>query len=93
MRCPFVYSTGKQCKGYIIRMKSLGRYREIDITIDLDVDGKVTGFDWEGGSLWHLECSQKGRHAGLRMHTPEVMKLDALPEEVLQQLKSRPVFP
>ena len=71
-------------------MKSLGKNAEINITITLDADGKVTEFNWEGGSAWHLECSEKGSHVGFlvgaRMHTPEVMKIDTLPEEVLQQL-------
>jgi hypothetical protein len=84
MRCPFVYSKGKQCDGYIDKVTWL----DARVEVTLDEHGKATGIDWGSERRMHLECSKKGSHVGgvPHQHTPEIMKTDTLPDEVSKEI-------
>lgn len=59
---PFVYSSGKQCAGHIIRVEAY----KADISWRSQEDG-TWKFDWERPrSHFHLFCSLKNNHAGLK---------------------------
>ncbi len=59
--CPFVYSTGRKCSGYVERVEAY----KADLSWEQNENG-----DWvlEVGpsrSHYHLFCSEKGNHAGV----------------------------
>ena len=60
--CPFVYSSGKQCTGHIIRVEAY----KADISWSRQGDG-TWKFGWDRPrSHFHLFCSLKNNHAGLK---------------------------
>jgi len=76
--CPFIYSSGKQCPGHIIRVEAY----KADISWRRQEDGSWK-FDWEGPrSHFHLFCSLKNNHAGIK--GPDALRyfFNQLPEEL-----------
>jgi hypothetical protein len=75
--CPFTYASGKRCKGHIVRVEAY----KADISWTEGENGKWS-FDWSRPrSHFHIFCSEKDNHAGLRGDS-EQMKfyLDKLPD-------------
>jgi len=71
MRCPFTYSNGRKCKGYIRKIKLI----KVNLEIELSEDGKITDiFCIPSDYHVHLYCSQKGNHAGFARRDSEQMK-------------------
>jgi hypothetical protein len=83
--CPFVYKSGKRCLGHIVSMAAF----KADLEWVLTDDG-----NWRFSAFprthFHLYCSEKGNHAGMRRSDNEQMKLfgDKLPAELLRLIKS-----
>lgn len=83
--CPFVYSTGKQCTGHIVRVEAY----KADITWESVKDGGWQ-FYFSPRSHYHLFCSEKGSHSGsFRPDNPQ-MKFHwrELPDEIREFLAS-----
>jgi len=81
--CPFVYSTGRKCKGHVIRVEAY----KADLAWDMRDDGS-----WQFGagaprSHYHLFCSEKGNHAGVRAQDGVKLYLDQLPDGLLQKMQ------
>ncbi len=76
--CPFIYSTGRRCKGHIIRMEAF----KADLEWKLRSDGEWE-FRAEPRSHYHLYCNLKNGHGGLDGNHPR-MKFwsDELPKEL-----------
>jgi len=71
MRCPFTYSNGRKCKGYVKTIKLI----KVNVEIDLSEDGKIIDISLERSDYHvHLYCSEKGNHAGYGRRDSEQMK-------------------
>ena len=77
--CPFVYANGRSCTGHVIRIEAY----KADLSWNIDAEGRAA-FDFQTRSHYHLFCSEKGNHAGIRRQDPATMKFwfDQLPERV-----------
>ena len=78
--CPFVYANGKRCTGHIVRVEAY----KADLSWGLRDDGRW-GFSFgPPRSHYHLFCSEKGNHAGMKREDDSGMKFyyDQLPDEV-----------
>lgn len=83
-QCPFVYATGKRCKGEVFSV-----WRKDFHTGEFETwtveNGKLVGdpdvlLGYQGGtSHFHIECSLKEGHAGFMPDDPR-MKFDTLSE-------------
>jgi hypothetical protein len=75
--CPFMYANGRRCPGHIVRIEAY----KADLAWASEPTGRWT-FDFRPRSHYHLFCSVKGNHAGLRRQDPGAMKFwfDQLPE-------------
>lgn len=84
MKCPFVYSNGKECDGYVKELKII----KANIRIYLTQDNRVTDINFYTPYHVHLYCSKKGNHAGYRRLDPPEMKIwfNELPEEIQEQI-------
>lgn len=74
--CPFIYANGKKCPGHVVRIEG---YKA-------DLEWKLKEEGWSFGcssprSHYHLFCSEKDNHAGVRGSDSEKMKFyyDQLP--------------
>ncbi|MFQ5774172.1 MAG: hypothetical protein ACE5GS_06630 [Kiloniellaceae bacterium] len=78
--CPFIYKDGRRCPGHIVRIEAY----KADLRWSLRDDGAWV-FDLAQRSHFHLFCSAKGNHAGVRRRDDPQMKFfwNHLPEEVL----------
>lgn len=88
MQCPFVYSTGKRCKGYIKSLELI----KVNLHIELSEDDKVTSISFNPPRYHvHLYCSEKGNHAGTMRPHSEQLKVwwNDLPKEIKEQIESR----
>ena len=74
--CPFVYANGRACPGHVVRIELY----KADLTWDADAASRWR-FGFRQRSHYHLFCSEKGNHAGVRRRDPTAMKfwLDQLP--------------
>jgi hypothetical protein len=83
--CPFVYSTGRQCAGHIVRIEAY----KADIEWQ---EGKEGGWDFAFSprSHYHLFCSERGNHAGALRRDDEQMKFHwrYLPDEIKAILRA-----
>lgn len=78
--CPFVYASGKPCEGPVVRVEA---YRA-DLQWAQDEMGNWR-LDWSRPRLhFHVFCSIRGNHAGVRRSDDSRMKfyLDQLPAEL-----------
>ena len=78
--CPFTYANGKRCDGHVIRVEAY----KADLDWELGDDGRWR-FSWGAPrSHFHLFCSERGNHAGMRRSDDSRMKFygDELPEEL-----------
>ena len=82
MKCPFIYSNGKQCQGYISRVKII----KADIELTLSDTSHINELSIYPRYHFHLYCSIKGNHAGFKRHDSEQMKVWKLPSEIWSQL-------
>lgn len=84
LRCPFVYSNGKQCDGYISEIKII----KADILANLTEDNKLSDLDVNTDYHVHLYCSKKSNHAGSARRDSDQMKIwwNELPDEIKQQI-------
>ena len=79
--CPFVYASGKHCCGHVVAVEAY----KADISWTLQGDST-----WDVGffprSHYHLFCSERGNHAGVRGQDDARLKFyfDQLPEELAQ---------
>ena len=87
LECPFVYASGKQCIGRIVRVEVY----KADITWE-QTPGGQWDVSWNPRSHYHLFCSEKGNHAGHKMPDDERMKFyfHELPKAVRSMLESAP---
>ncbi len=85
MKCPFTYSDGRHCDGYITEIKII----KANLTVNLTVDNEISKTDIDTRYHVHLHCSEKGNHAGYMRQDPEQMKVwwSDLPREVRKQLE------
>lgn len=61
--CPFVYANGKKCTGHVVRVAAY----KADISWNFDRETGTWGFHvGEPRSHYHLFCSEKENHAGVR---------------------------
>ena len=79
--CPFVYANGRKCPGHIIRVEAY----KADVSWTPDKDGQWRPSIGEPRSHYHLFCSEKGNHAGIRGEDHPSMKryLSQLPERLM----------
>lgn len=66
--CPFVYANGRACDGHITRIEAY----KADLEWSLDSEQWVVGF--APRSHYHLFCSAKGGHAGVKRPDDPQMK-------------------
>ena len=76
--CPFVYARGRRCLGHITHVEAY----KVDVRWTPGEDGKWRPSLGEPRSHYHLFCSEKGNHAGVRREDHPSMKryLGQLPE-------------
>jgi hypothetical protein len=82
--CPFIYSNGTRCAGYVA---SIEAYKA-------DLTWRFGGDAWEFStsqprSHYHVFCSEKGNHAGFNGEDRLKYYYDQLPAE-LQRVVRRP---
>ena len=84
MKCPFVYTTGKRCNGYISEIKII----KANVGVSLDEKDKVRGLSIDTHYHIHLYCSEKSSHAGSAKPHSEQMKIrfSDLPETIRKQI-------
>ena len=77
--CPFVYASGKQCTGHIVKIETY----KADLEWELKDDG-TWGFGHAPLTQYHLFCSEKSNHAGYIGSDSDQLKFyaDQLPDEV-----------
>jgi hypothetical protein len=68
--CPFVYSGGRKCPGHITHIEAY----KADISWTPDNEGKWRPSIGEPRSHYHLFCSEKGNHAGIRRQDDSRLK-------------------
>jgi hypothetical protein len=74
--CPFVYANGKQCTGHVVGIEAF----KVDIAWTQQQDGSWRFDAGEPRSHYHLRCSEKGNHSGLRGEDKLKFFLRELPE-------------
>ncbi len=83
--CPFVYSRGKLCGGFVVRVEA---YRA-DLEWVREDDGGYR-FGWSPRTHYHVLCSERGNHAGIRGDDGRMkFWLDELPESLRSVVLSR----
>jgi hypothetical protein len=76
--CPFVYASGKQCTGHIVRIEAYKadlRWTQLD-------DGTWTFSTGQPRSHYHLFCSAKDNHAGWGKEDRLKFYYDQLPDSL-----------
>ena len=69
--CPFTYASDKRCDGHVVKIEGY----KADLEWEFGDDGRWH-FSWEEPrSHFHLFCSKRGNHAGIRGADDERMKL------------------
>src|ERR1700687_961030 len=87
IRCPFVYSRGKQCPGHIVRVEAY----KADLEWSFSADG-VRSLEWSPRSHYHLFCSEKNSHAGAFKEDALKFYWQELPVELREEmLAARPM--
>ena len=100
MRCPFVYSPGRRCKGEIVeawqKLFRTGGYLRWRPADDAWVEDSENDAVWDYAcsrfgnpgptSHIHVVCSPKGGHAGF-MPDDQRMEVWDLPEEIRQAIR------
>ena len=83
--CPFTYADGRRCTGHVRRVEVY----HCKIFWEQRDDGSWL-FDYQPGTHYHLFCSEKDNHAGIRRGDDERMKFwpQHLPEEVAEAIDS-----
>lgn len=77
--CPYTYANGKRCPGYVAGVE---RYHvTAEWTYDVGADRWELGV-WDDGTHFHLFCSEKGNHAGVRREDALKLWGRELPEEL-----------
>jgi len=71
MQCPFIYTNGKRCNGYVNRIEVIKA--NIKFAVDKKDNLEFSGLN--SNHHIHLYCSKKGNHAGYHKLPPEAMKL------------------
>ncbi|HVA80713.1 MAG TPA: hypothetical protein VNF29_07295 [Candidatus Binataceae bacterium] len=82
IQCPFVYSRGKRCSGHIIRVEAF----KADLEWNFNADGSWSFACGAPRSHYHLFCSEKDNHAGIREDTLKYYA-DTLPAGLWDKLK------
>jgi hypothetical protein len=86
IQCPFVYSNGKRCTGYVERFAAY--HAKLDWRLGKDGQWR---FDFRPGSSYQVYCSEKGDHSGVVRDRGEFrMKYyyDRLPPEVRRLIEA-----
>ena len=83
--CPFVYANGRKCPGHITRVEAYG----VEIEWCPDSQGNWQLSISQPRSHYHLFCSEKGNHAGVRGSDSEQMNFygNKLPEDLKLALR------
>jgi hypothetical protein len=82
--CPFVYSSGKgkRCQGHVVRVEAY----KADLKWEFSADG-VWSFAYGAPlSHYHLFCSEKNNHAGLKREDALKFRWEELPVELRARL-------
>ena len=85
MRCPFVYSDRRQCKGHIVGVEII----RSDLYVSITEDDRVKAVSISPRYHVHLYCSEKGDHAGVKREHSEQMKMwyKELPEWIKKKIE------
>ena len=67
--CPFVYADGRCCRGRVTRIATF----KADIEWREAADG-AWQFYWADRTHYHLFCSERGNHSGVKKNDDERMK-------------------
>jgi hypothetical protein len=78
--CPFTYANGRQCKGHVVRVEAY----KADVSWT-----RHNGWKLECGpprSHYHLFCSEKGNHAGVRRQDAVKLWPQHMPDGLLKAM-------
>jgi hypothetical protein len=82
--CPFVYAKGRICTGHVVSVEAY----HADLTWTADGSG-AWGFSFAPRTHYHLFCSEKGSHGGVKREDALKFWFSELPPAIQQIVKAR----